>query len=105
MAVLTRVKSSFYVFTLSLSEVLLILIFLVIIPGVFSTLARMAKLCVLRLTPSLLCFIFAETAGSCGGVSIWSELSQVRMKHRSKISCAMLHLLYGGSKGRSENSK
>ncbi|XP_020917230.1 checkpoint protein HUS1 isoform X1 [Exaiptasia diaphana] len=43
---------------------------------VFSTLSRMAKVCVLLLTPSKLCFIFAETAGSCGGVSIWSELTQ-----------------------------
>jgi len=44
------------------------------IQGVFATLSRMAKLCILRLTPDKLFFIFSETAG---GVSIWCELSQV----------------------------
>ncbi|XP_031561575.1 checkpoint protein HUS1-like [Actinia tenebrosa] len=43
---------------------------------VLATLSRMAKTCVLRLTPTKLYFIFSETAGTSGGVSMWCELTQ-----------------------------
>ncbi|KAK3751846.1 hypothetical protein QZH41_009664 [Actinostola sp. cb2023] len=52
---------------------------------VFSTLSRMAKMCVLRLTPSKLFFIFAETAGTSGGVSMWCELTQANIFDEYRI--------------------
>ena len=44
--------------------------------GVLGTISRMAKTCALRLTPTKLYFILADTS-AIGGVSIWCELKQV----------------------------
>ncbi len=46
------------------------------LPGVVATLAKNVKTCVLRLSPTKVCFVISER-GPAGGTYIWCELSQV----------------------------
>lgn len=46
--------------------------------GVINTIAKLAKACTLRLTTDKLYFILSDKVAN-GGVSMWCELSQVRM--------------------------
>lgn len=46
--------------------------------GVITTISKLTKTCVLRLTPDNLFFIMSSKVVN-GGVSMWCELSQVRL--------------------------
>lgn len=45
-------------------------------PGVITTISKLTKMCVLRLTPDNLFFVLSGKVAN-GGVSMWCELSQV----------------------------
>lgn len=51
-----------------------------LLTGVISTIAKLAKTCILRLTLNKLYFILSDKVAN-GGVSMWCELNQVRV-HR-----------------------
>lgn len=50
-------------------------------PGVITTISKLTKTCVLRLTPDHLFFVLSGKVAN-GGVSMWCELSQVTLKNR-----------------------
>ncbi len=56
-------------------------------PGVITTISKLTKMCVLRLTPDNLFFVLSGKVAN-GGVSMWCELSQVRA-----LVPSMFHLL------------
>lgn len=55
-------------------------------PGVITTISKLTKTCVLRLTPDNLFFVMCSKVAN-GGVSMWCELSQVRLPSERLWSC------------------
>ena len=47
------------------------------LPGVVGAISKLAKDCVLRLTPDMMYFILCESVAN-GGIHMWCELSQVQ---------------------------
>lgn len=60
-------------------------------PGVITTISKLTKTCVLRLTPDNLFFVMCSKVAN-GGVSMWCELSQVSVLAEPLRSCGGVHL-------------
>lgn len=59
-------------------------------PGVITTISKLTKTCILRLTPDNLFFVMCSKVAN-GGVSMWCELSQVRLPAEHLRSRGVVH--------------